>query len=350
MFDHVWGNELHKGMLRHNLQRGGAIHAYILEGPAGSGKHTLASAYAEEMVPPEGGDGLDCAQARRKIRENLSPDVILYGLQGEKKTIGVDTVRRLREEAYLVPNELPFRMLILEHAERMTAEAQNALLKILEEPPAGVHILLLCENAASLLVTVRSRAPVLHMQRFTEQELDLALADHKKIKLLRSRDPQAYRRILRLADGCIGKVLENAAAAKRNSGEDATVLDLLEKLGQRGRDSAALTIEITQLAASDRSTLTSLWERMLLALRDCLLLREQCFSVGKKTAWQDSDLSLLFFAEEDQARALAQPFTTAALLEMEQTVRQSLDTLAANGNLRLTMTRLAAELRRSALK
>ena len=101
-------------------------------------------------------------RACRKVQENIHPDVITIGRleddKGRKKReIGVDQIRQLSRDAVVLPNEAERKVYIIEDADKMNLSAQNAALKLLEEPPGGVMFLLCVENAQLLLPTVRSR-------------------------------------------------------------------------------------------------------------------------------------------------------------------------------------------------
>ena len=105
-----------------------------------------------------------CGRCRacRKVRENIHPDVITIGRleddKGRKKReISVDQIRQLSRDAVVIPNEAERKVYIIEDADKMNLSAQNAALKLLEEPPRGVMFLLCAENAQLLLPTVRSR-------------------------------------------------------------------------------------------------------------------------------------------------------------------------------------------------
>ena len=98
----------------------------------------------------------------RKVRQGIHPDVITIGLPLDdkgrpKKEILVDQIRTMVSDAYILPNEAERKVYILENADCMNIAAQNAALKLLEEPPAGVVILLCAVNPRQLLPTVRSR-------------------------------------------------------------------------------------------------------------------------------------------------------------------------------------------------
>ena len=90
-------------------------------------------------------------------------------------TMGVDVVRALRNDVSVVPNDLDFKIYIVEDAHTMTEQAQNALLVMLEEPPPNVFLLLLAESADAMLVTVRSRVRLYRMELFPTEEIDAYL-------------------------------------------------------------------------------------------------------------------------------------------------------------------------------
>ncbi|MFQ7854846.1 MAG: hypothetical protein ACLRIS_06695 [Flavonifractor plautii] len=151
------GNAPLKRQLELETARRGLSHAYILSGPAGSGKRTLAGLLAAALVCDRRGGALPCLSCAgcRKAEGGIHPDIVRVGDDG--KDISVAQVRALRADAYIRPNEAERKVYILENAQTMNASAQNAMLKLLEEGPAYAAFLLLTDNAAALLPTVRSR-------------------------------------------------------------------------------------------------------------------------------------------------------------------------------------------------
>ena len=121
----------------------------------------------------DGKQSLPCGKclACRKIAEGVSPDVTFIRRAEDRATLGVSIIRDLREDLYIAPNENEKKVYIIEEADRMTDEAQNALLLSLESPPPYVVFLLLTQNVDSLLETIRSRAPVLRLQTFGADEI-----------------------------------------------------------------------------------------------------------------------------------------------------------------------------------
>lgn len=104
-----------------------------------------------------------CSECKscKKIFSGIHPDVQLFEREKDKKEFSVKIVRDyIKPEAFIKPNEADGRIFIIKDAETMNASAQNAFLKILEEPPKGVRFILCCDNATSMLETIRSRATV----------------------------------------------------------------------------------------------------------------------------------------------------------------------------------------------
>lgn len=156
------GNDALKEQLLPRLSGGTLGHAFILAGAAGSGKHTLAQILARAMVCDRAGTKpCGSCPACKKALAGIHPDIITAAPLEEGKAITVDQVRQMRADAYIRPNEAPRKVYILEQADRLRSEAQNAMLKLLEEGPTYAAFLLLAENQGGLLSTVRSRCETL---------------------------------------------------------------------------------------------------------------------------------------------------------------------------------------------
>ena len=142
-------------------------HAYILSSPDRAACLALAGQIAAAAVCERGTDA-PCGVCRgcRKAQNGVHPDIVHVRREEGKQFIGVDQIRAMTADAYVLPNEAARKVYILDEADRMkTPEAQNAALKTLEEPPAGVIFLLCVENAGALLPTVRSRCAELSTNR-----------------------------------------------------------------------------------------------------------------------------------------------------------------------------------------
>lgn len=197
-FETLLGNDRLKENLTNSLAQGRISHFYLISGPAGSGKHTLARLLAAAILCKNPGAPCGACLPCRKVRENNHPDVITVD-DPEHKTVAVKIVRQYREDVYIRPNESDRKIYLF--PQELGIEGQNALLKILEEPPAYGVFILLSNNPERLLPTVRSRC--------TELSLT-ALPDAVLKKELARRFPQASPESLEAAAARSGGYLGQA--------------------------------------------------------------------------------------------------------------------------------------------
>jgi len=135
-------------------------HAYLFLGPAGVGKRATAFALARALYcTAQAGDACDQCGTCQRIDRSLHPDIHLVEPQGQ--AIKIDQVRQLQADLALQTYEGGTKVAILDDAGKLTREAANSLLKILEEPPARTLFILLCQTLADLPATVLSRAQIL---------------------------------------------------------------------------------------------------------------------------------------------------------------------------------------------
>lgn len=153
------GNQRLKNQLSCQQEGRGLSHAYLISGPVGSGRHTLARLLIQAMLCEAPDLCRPCGRCTtcKKVLRGIHPDVNFISGPGEGKSITVDQVRGLRTDAYVRPNEGVRKIYLLEGADQMNSSAQNAMLKLLEEGPPYASFLLLAVNAGGLLQTIRSR-------------------------------------------------------------------------------------------------------------------------------------------------------------------------------------------------
>lgn len=175
-FDSLLGNERLKSNLCAAIKQDRISHFYLISGPAGSGKRTLARLLAAAILCERSGADRPCLScaACRKVMADMHPDFITVD-EPEKKTVSVNLIRRTQADVYIQPNEASRKIYLFPRAQDMGPAAQNALLKVLEEPPRYSVFLLLAENPNDLLPTVRSRCTPLPLQPLPERILDAQL-------------------------------------------------------------------------------------------------------------------------------------------------------------------------------
>ncbi len=162
IFPSLLGNSAIKELCGKDILQRKNSHAYIIDGPAGSGKHTAAMEIAKAILCEREGDDLPCGKCLscRKADEGYNSCIHFLSAEG-KATITVDAVRRTIATVDFLPDDGDFSIYIIEEAEKMNSQAQNALLLTLEEPPRHVVFLLLTCDSLALLETVRSRCVTL---------------------------------------------------------------------------------------------------------------------------------------------------------------------------------------------
>ena len=339
----LWGNDALRARFGNDILARRLSHAYILEGKYGLGKHTLALQLAAAqscLAKDDDGTPLPCGTCKncRKIFEGKSPDVITIGREKGKAQITVDAVRHLRTDVLTPPNDLDTKVYIIEDAHTMNQQAQNALLLTLEEPPAYVLFLLLCEDASNLLETIRSRAPIYRLSPLPLATVERYIRQHTPagISLPGGND---LEQLLMAADGSIGKALDllspkqsapilearQAAMALLDaiSAKDERIITALIPYGIRKEDGRA-TLSRDEVAYK--------LETLMRAVRD-LIAVQRC---------DPATVPLCFFTDRDQAADCSLHFRLQDLLLLLDAADNALDSISQrNANIRIAICEMA---------
>ena len=284
-------------------RRVGLPHACLISGAKGLGKHTLAALIAAAMVcQAEGEDDRPCRRCGqcKKVFDRIHPDVKLITGPGEGKPITVDQIRDLRTDAYIRPNEGRRKVYILENAGDMRAEAQNAMLKLLEEGPEYAAFLLLSENPGAVLETIRSRCEQLPLTPVSLGESEAFLREKFPQKA-----PEDIRTAALNAQGVLGRAVEELSGGSEETarlraqaaelarllgaGDELSVLEgvtPLEKLGKEEWTGLLSAVEVELV--SQMGTGVGDKKRMLHCVELCRQLREAAFfntNPGQLAGW-----------------------------------------------------------------
>lgn len=230
----------------------------------------------------------ECESCRR-ILNNITPDIIDVFPEDGKQSINVDQARQIRADAYIAPNEMDFKVYIMYEADKMNSAAQNALLKILEEPPYFASFVLLSSNPAAFLPTVRSRCQLVNVE-----------VEEKKHKSNRSK-------IFILADRTLEILIGNRKSA---------------------------LVDLTASFPSDRQEYRDYISALMQAFRDIM---------AQKSGFGD----ILFFEDREQCMYYASNFSENAVLNAYDTLNFALIENNANIYILLSQTRLISNLWRS---
>ena len=171
-FHDILGHEQIIAHLQNAIEEDKVSHAYIFNGPEASGKMMLAEAFAMALQC-EGEGKRPCLECRscRQAADHNQPDII-YVSHEKPNTIGVDDIRtQINNDIDIKPYSSRYKVYIVDEAQKMNQQAQNALLKTIEEPPAYAIILLLTTNADSFLQTILSRCITLNLKAVKEDKI-----------------------------------------------------------------------------------------------------------------------------------------------------------------------------------
>lgn len=332
-FDSFLGNEQLIKRLKHDIKNGTLSHAYIIEGGEGCGKRTLAGLICRAIsCGAEDAPCMECIICDRISRAQV-PDIVTVEAEHDRVFLGVDIIRKLREDAYFAPIELPKKIYVFPKADSMNPQAQNALLKILEEPPAHVMFLLLCENADELLVTIRSRAPTLRLEALSDSTVEKYLKSTDAIPS--DTDEASLHAVIKLSRGSIGKAL-----ALLSQGKNAKALELYGKAEKyvrllAKRKTAADELEFyeyaTKLAtAKSRDDGAEIYSLAADAVRDLINVK------------LTNTPNLIFFATLKEAEELSGEFSIGSLMRLVTILSDTAAALETNVNLNLALIKAAS--------
>lgn len=208
------GNDAVTGQIEAAMENGTLPHAVIIDGAKGTGKATLARILASYCVCT--GESRPCGKCPgcMKAEHNSHPDIFVTD-GNDPGGLNIETIRRIRSDAYIIPNEAPTKCFILLNCDKMLAPSQNAFLKILEEPPANVMFVMTVTSANMLLQTVRSRSRIYSLCPPPPEQAAEYLSAHMT--------EYSYEEILNAAQHCAGNIGKTEETL-RNGGEEASRL------------------------------------------------------------------------------------------------------------------------------
>lgn len=316
-FQDIIGQEQIKEHLRNALSTGKVSHAYIINGEKSSGKEFIARVFAMALQC-EGKGGKPCQECGscKKALSGNHPDIIRV-VHEKPNTISVDDIReQVNTDVAVKPYGSAHKVYIISEAEKMTAQAQNALLKTLEEPPEYVVILLLTSNVNSLLPTILSRSVVLNMKPVPDELVKRYLCGQLHVPDYQAEVCAAFAR------GNIGKAkaLASSEDFEQIKAEALSLLKYIQDMDLNEIVMAVKKITEYKLEINDYLDICAIW------YRDALLFKAT------------NDVNHLIFREELQAlRKTAQRSSYEGIeniIEALDTAKRRLD---SNVNFELVM-------------
>lgn len=205
------GNQKLSEAVGSQIQNDRFPHAVILEGEKGLGRHTLAHYLSCAVLCSA--ENRPCFKCRscHLAEVGSHPDIVTVAPEDKKKNIAVAQIRELRQSAFIKPHLGDRRVFLIDKAETMNEQSQNALLKILEEPPQGVYFILIAESSQALLETILSRCVTFKLSAPKRNEAAAWISENIKPR----RDEEQILKALDDSKGNIGRAVE--LLRKRNS-------------------------------------------------------------------------------------------------------------------------------------
>ncbi|WP_091236570.1 DNA polymerase III subunit [Anaerobium acetethylicum] len=277
----------HQQIIRHlqnaiNLNK--VSHAYIFNGEEGSGKNILASTFAMALQcdRKEAEPCLECRSCRQAENRN-QPDIIRITHE-KPNSIGVEDIRvQLNADIMIKPYSSPYKIYIIDEAEKLTVQAQNALLKTIEEPPAYAVIMLLTTNADEFLPTILSRCVSLNLKTVEDADIKKYLMEELQIPDYQADLCTAF------AQGNMGKAIKLASAENFNQIKDETVqlLKYINEMEISEIVEAIKKISTHKLDVQDYFDLIMIWYRDVLLFKatsdvDSLIFKDEVRYIQKQ--------------------------------------------------------------------
>ena len=317
------GNEKVIDRLSKLKESGRFPHALIIEGEEGIGKKTLAKDIACALVC-RGNDKPcgECSQCKKAIAA-IHPDISEYIPAGTANSFHVDTVRNIINDAYVQPNEADYKIYILANAHCMNQNAQNALLKILEEPPKYVVFILTTNSKSALLSTVLSRSVCVSLEG-----VDIERAANYITSHCENVDYNTAKKTIETFNGNIGKAIDSLQDSKTS--ELVDVCNKICKALATSNEYEMMTL--CSVFQKDRQGVVFACDLLKSIFRDALFAGESSEHIS---------------GQEESAALLKSSLSRQSLIKLINTCDELKSTALSNANNALLITKFCYSLNRA---
>ncbi len=310
IFRDLIGNEDIKSALGNAILRNEFSHAYIIEGPQGSGKKTIAR-LASASIMCQNRDTLPCKKCNscQKILSDNCVDVRFYDAHK------VEDIRKIKEAIYQSATESDYQIFILNDAHKMTVQAQNALLLSLEEPPKNVLFFILCKDASLLLETIRSRAQLLRTSPLSTAQMISYVEKNVETEL----SSEEISRLAPLATGSLGALIDMLDKSKSDAIMKSREMAQEFICGALNLDTGSANL-IYSMYSWQRDKVKDLFNLALLALRDLAVVKKH------------KGATLGFYTSSEEAQSVAVRYPLKKILKLIDAITQGIDSFQVNAS------------------
>ena len=198
MFQNILGNDKIKNLLQESVNNNKVSHIYLFVGKSGIGKKMIAKEFAKAILCL--GDNKYCDNCKSCLEFDGQNNPDFFIVEPDGNTIKIDQIRNMQKGVQEKPIISRSKVYIIDNADFMTKEAQNALLKTLEEPPEFVTIILIGENENEFLTTIKSRCMIIHFNSISDSDMEKYLQENYNMNVTSN--------MLDVFQGSIGKAIE----------------------------------------------------------------------------------------------------------------------------------------------
>ena len=318
----IFGHEGAIAYLKEQCKPTHTRHAYLITGPEGVGRLTLAKAFVKALNcqnPPAENEYCDACIACRQIEAEAWADLSILRPTENARDIKIDQVRQMQQSLALAPYQSQWRVIIIPDFQMATVAASNALLKSLEEPPARAIIILTADARENLLETIASRCSLLRLRPLDVQKCAEVLQ--------RQRDLPAddAKRLAHLSGGRVGTAIRFAQDESQLEQYEDALAQLLDVFPQSKRARLQYVETLSKSKGNQRQIISQLLSIWLTFWRDLLIAQSQ------------AGLPLVNLRHESTIKSLATQLDLSHIKSALQAHEKGLDQIDANVNSRLVL-------------
>lgn len=318
----IFGHDGAVNYLKRQCEPGNTRHAYLITGPEGVGRLTLAKAFVKALNcqnPPAEHDFCDTCLACKQIEAEAWPDLSILRPIESARDIKIDQVRQMQQSLALAPYQSQWRVVIIPDFQNATVAASNALLKSLEEPPTRAIIILTADARENLLETIASRCGILRLRPMSVADTAQVLQSELDL------DEDDAKMVAHLAGGRVGTAIHFAQNSDLLEQYHDTLTQLYDALPETKRARLQYAEAVSKRKGNQRENVSALLSVWLTFWRDVMI------------AHSGAALPIVNLTLSDTVEKIASQLSLAQIEAILKAHEKGLEQIDANVNSRLVL-------------